>query len=503
MHKYVAIYHANLNYAFLIPENYERVIRSSYEVIIDGHTKYPDAKYVFEASGYTIDQMAKLTPDVLAKLRDAIDRGECEFMGAPYSHPIMANIPEEDAYWSCEFAQRTYEKHLGARAESFWNPECTWMQHVPRAFRRAGVKYLTLDFESYMTCNDRDYGWVERNRAHDMNWGGHLPWYDLDPDCPHLHRPFRDIVPGLHGFTRSDRLIGKYLGYFRGDKVTLDELIDNLKHWSGTKDGATVFIADDAEYCGTTGYYYVKYYGDYSRSFDVDPSAAGLLDALLKRVLEVGPMATFKEACETIPPVDEPFFVEDRFAWHRTYADAWAGTPEAKRWEPVLEEMRREYREKYQPIVEAPESIAKYKDLVERYWFHVTNSANSDGRWPPPPQVTCAFNRDWVENEIAETKKALADLAEATKDVQLPEAEDRAGPAEDDGTYGYQFTEKDPAVVEKLGIYELQHAIYLYHKMVDAKNPDVVARGKTMLRKVFDELDRRGMKGIRPGSIGE
>ena len=199
MHKYVAIYHANLNYAFLIPENYERVIRGSYEVIIDGHAKYPDAKYVFEASGYTIDQMAKLTPDVLKKLKAAIAAGQCEFMGAPYSHPIMANIPEEDGYWSCELAQRTFEKHLGSRIESFWNPECTWMQHVPRAFARAGVKYLTLDFESYMTCNDRDYAWVERNRTHDMSWGGHIPWYDLDPDCPALHRPFKDIVPGSAG----------------------------------------------------------------------------------------------------------------------------------------------------------------------------------------------------------------------------------------------------------------------------------------------------------------
>jgi hypothetical protein len=117
--------------------------------------------------------------------------------------------------------------------------------------------------------------------------------------------------------------------------------------------------------------------------------------------------------------------------------------------------------------------------------------------------VTCAFNREWVENEIAETRKALADLAEATKGTALPEAKDAEGAAEDDGTYGYHFTEKDPAIVEKLGIYELQHAIYLYHKMVDAKNPDTVATGKVMLKKVFDELDRRGMKGIRPGSIRE
>jgi hypothetical protein len=32
---HAAIFHTNLNYAFLIPENYERVIRSTHEVIRD------------------------------------------------------------------------------------------------------------------------------------------------------------------------------------------------------------------------------------------------------------------------------------------------------------------------------------------------------------------------------------------------------------------------------------------------------------------------------------
>lgn len=33
--KYVAIFHANLNYAFLEEKKYEQVIRASYETIFD------------------------------------------------------------------------------------------------------------------------------------------------------------------------------------------------------------------------------------------------------------------------------------------------------------------------------------------------------------------------------------------------------------------------------------------------------------------------------------
>jgi hypothetical protein len=408
--KYVAIFHANLNYAHLTPPYYERTIRASYETILDTlRERCPQARYVFEASGYTIDQIAKLTPDVLAKLRDAIDRGQCEFMGSPYAHPMLANIPEEDGRWANEFAMRAYEKHLGFRPASGWNPECSWMQHVPNTFRDVGYRYLTLDFEGYKISCDKEYGWVERNRARDMAWGGNLPWYDLDPDDPPLHRPFRDVVPGLDGLCRSDRVANTANGYFLG-RLPLEDYIANVRKWSGTKDeGALVIVADDAEYCGTTGYFFVKHFRDYSQCFLPDERAGEKLEALVRAVLELGEMVTFREACE-LPPVDEPYFVEDRFAWHRTYADVWARTPESLRYDPQIALLRQDYKDRVQAAAEADASL---EPLVERFWFHLTNACNSDGRWPPPPAETCPFNREWVEAEIAAARAALAELEEA------------------------------------------------------------------------------------------
>jgi glycosyl hydrolase family 57 len=407
---YVAIFHANLNYAFLEPFFFERTIRASYETIIDVfREKCPKAKYVFEASGYTVEHIAKVTPDVLEKLKDAIASGQCEFMGAPYSHPIMANIPEEDGRWSNEFSMRIYEEYLGMRPESSWNPECTWRQYVPRTFRDAGYKYLTLDFESYKTCTDKEYGWVERNRAHDIYWGGHLPSYDLDPDDPALHKPFRDVVPGLHGMCRSDRLAGRSIGYFLG-KVPLADYLANVKKWSGTKSNdSLIIVADDAEYCGTRGYYDIKHYGDYSKCFGIVPEAGERLEAMVKGVCEMGPMITFREACEK-DAMDERFFVEDGFAWHRTYAEVWGNTPEANRFDPQVDMIREEYKTKVQAAAEGSD---RYKEQVERFWLHLTNAANSDGRWPPPPRKTSQHHRDWVEREIAKAREALDELKQA------------------------------------------------------------------------------------------
>ena len=148
--KYVMIFHANLNYAYLHPDKYEFVIRNSYELIFDTMAEnFPNTKYVFEASGYTIEQMALLTPDVLEKLKKAIANGTCEFMGSPYAHPMLPNFPEEDGTWSFKFSMDIFEKYLGIRPKSLWNPECGWRSYVPKEALANGAHNLIGDFESY------------------------------------------------------------------------------------------------------------------------------------------------------------------------------------------------------------------------------------------------------------------------------------------------------------------------------------------------------------------
>jgi hypothetical protein len=270
--------------------------------------------------------------------------------------------------------------------------------------------------------------------------------------------------------------------------------MDTIKKWSGTKNkGATVIIADDAEYTGTTGYFFVKYFRDYDRSFAVDPTAYEKLTKLVTAVEELGEFASFKEACER-EAVEEPFYVEDRFAWHKTYADAWAGTPEAKAWDPVLAEIRREYKEKYQPIVEKDD---KYRDIVEKFWFHVTNSANSDGRWPPPPALTCEFNRNWVLDEIDAAKAALKELAEVTKGIKVEPVVEVEEPSADGCTYDFHYTDKDTSNLKKLNFYELSHHLYKCYDMFDnGSTSEIKEKGRQLVNAIYEEFENRNLTGM-------
>ena len=148
--KYISIFHANLNYAYLTPDRYEFVIRKAYEMTIDTMREhFSDTPYVFEASGYTIEEMANKTPDVLEKLKAAIASGQCEFMGSPYAHPMLPNFPQPDGLWSIRFSNEAYEKYLGIVPKSFWNPECGWRSYVPAQVADAGYENIIGDFEAY------------------------------------------------------------------------------------------------------------------------------------------------------------------------------------------------------------------------------------------------------------------------------------------------------------------------------------------------------------------
>ncbi|MGE4488896.1 MAG: hypothetical protein AB7E95_05040 [Kiritimatiellales bacterium] len=400
--KYVTIFHANLNYAYLTPDNYEFVIREAYEMTIDTMREYfPGTKYVFEASGYTIEMMAKYTTYVVEKLKKAIADGSCEFMGSPYAHPMLPNFPEKDGAWSLEFSHRIYEKVLGMRPVSFWNPECGWRNYVPRIIKNAGYKYLTGDFESYSRCEVGPEGTPQRPEIYEKeatkekNFYNFDFKYDLPSDDYALHYPFNKVKglesDDLRVFLRSDRVCQYAVRYFMGmPGYSHEDYLKTIDRYSGDRDGmgegALVIFADDAEYIGTNGWFRLKYQNEPDCVFEKVPDAQEKLIALVKAVQERGEFITFAEACE-LTPNTQPITWDDDAAWHGARASTWASTPMARMLRPWQDLIR----EKLNALEETlPKAVA------ERAWYHLTNSYNSDGQWPPTlphaPHIIHPFN---------------------------------------------------------------------------------------------------------------
>ncbi len=409
--KYITIFHANLNYAYLTPDRYEFVIRAAYEMTIDTMREvFPGTKYVFEASGYTVEQIAEKTPDVLEKLKAAIDEGVCEFMGSPYAHPMLPNFPQEDGLWSLKFSNEVYQKYLGMTPRSFWNPECGWRDYVPQQVVDAGYKNLVGDFEAYSIAKKPD-GKPQRPEIYEVEYTDDKKFYnfgykyELPGDEKALHFPFaqtQTVGDKLKTFLRSDRVCQFGVRYFMGmEGYSLDEYMDLIKKYSQQRpdetEGALVIFADDAEYIGTNGWFKLKYQNQPDSVFEAVPEARQKLIDLVSECKKLGEFTTFDSACTNLPPVEDTIYFDDDAAWHGARASIWAQTPMAR----LLRPWQDLVREKLHTV-----SDKLGESETKRAWYHLTNSYNSDGQWPPTlpdaPHIIHPFNYEYCfENLLA------------------------------------------------------------------------------------------------------
>ena len=111
----------------------------------------------------------------------------------------------------------------------------------------------------------------------------------------------------------------------------------------------------------------------------------------------MGSFTTFDDACNKLPALDEPLMFDDDSAWHGAKASTWAGTPMAR----LLRPWQDLVREKLHALA------ATFDDAIrQRIWYHLTNSYNSDGQWPPTlpeaPHIVHPFNYGYCfENLLA------------------------------------------------------------------------------------------------------
>jgi hypothetical protein len=400
--KYIAIFHANLNYAYLTPDKYEYVIRGSYELILDTmRERFPDTKFVFEASGYTLEQIAALAPDVLNKLRAAVDSGRCEFMGSPYAHPMLPNFPKEDGIWSIRFSNEAYRRHLGLQPRSFWNPECGWRSYVPEQAAETGYRNLLADFEAYSRSCGKDGRPLrpeiyEKEYSKDPAFYNFAFQYDLPGDERTLHFPF-EYPAGRGGsklrvFLRTDRVAQYAVRFFMGMRgYSFADYLALIWKYSaqrpGESEGALIIFADDAEYVGTNGWFRLKFQNQPDHVFERTPRSRENLIELVSAVRQRGEFVTFDEACTRLPVLSAELAFDDDSAWHGAKASTWAGTPMARHLRPWQDLVR----EKLHAV-----SAGLDPETAKRIWYHLTNSYNSDGQWPPTlpdaPHIVHPFN---------------------------------------------------------------------------------------------------------------
>ena len=444
--KIIFMPHGNIQYSQLDPARRawvcENCYRPLFEMVRDG-----DYKIAFEASGRTLEVMNQEAPGVLALLKSLIAEGKVEPIGSPFIHVMLANIPAEVALSTLKRGIDAWEKYTGVRPETGWNPECGWAGHLPELSKEAGFKSLIMDADSFFLSfpQIREATGLKYDVQGHSNKNHLFKIEEYIKDKPeylkYLTNP--SVAPnGLQMIFRSDCMANPMLWYLMGategcreTPVSLDEIKEMFIKWQPRIDQSGSFIkpyAEDAEYIGSSAYFYVKQFNQ-ARFFEPEPDSVKRFKELLDMAKEIGyelstPADVIKNAKEIIKNdlIDN---IENGAAWHGGTYKAWANTSYSLILDPVC-------RSIFDGIVQLRKVLGSTPELEEAM-NAIESSYVSDSRWPPLPTSPGRFN----------VRETLDDLYLAND--LLGKAMEKGGIAEKRAIYSAPLMKTQIGLVEK------------------------------------------------------
>ena len=289
--KYVAIFHANLNYAYLVPDRYEFVIRASYELMIDTmRERFPRRSTSSRRPATRSSRSPTRRPTCWRSCKPAIGVGPVRIHGLALRPPDAAELPRGGR----PVVDRVLERGLPAtprlRPNSFWNPECGWRATCPGRSLEAGYTNLIGDFEAYSRSLGRRR---HAAAAGDLREGAHRRARRSTTSasstiCRATERahplPFQAHrrVPRGTGCGSScaptaspSSACGTSWAWRATRSRSTWRLIRKYSQQPpGEPEGALIIFADDAEYVGTNGWFRLKYQNQPDHVFERDARRA-------------------------------------------------------------------------------------------------------------------------------------------------------------------------------------------------------------------------------------
>jgi len=431
--------HANIQYSQLAPERRKWVMENSYQRIFDVVEK-GSYKIAFEASGKTLEEIALQAPKVLEQLKRLIKTGQIEPVSSPYIHVMVGNIPQEVCLDSLKYALDIWEKYTGVRPCTGWNPECSWASYIPDLYKDAGFTSLVMDADSFLLSFDdirKATGLTYDVQGH-SNKNHLFKIEDYIADKPeylkYITNPSR-AENGLQMIFRSDCMANPMLWYLMGategmrkDPVSLDEIRTMLTKWKDRIAKSGTFImpyAEDAEYIGTSAYFYVKQFNQ-ARFFEPEPESVTRFEQLLKTATDLGyVLSTPSEVLQDGKCLDNQRTgcIENGVAWHGGTAKAWANTDYSRIMDPVCAMVL----EGIKAVAKASgQTLTTLKGDLDIAMKALTSAYVSDSRWPPLPTSPGRFN---VRESLDDLYQANAALKQAMAAAGLADKKSLYSPA--------------------------------------------------------------------------
>ncbi len=380
------MYHFNIQYVVGHEASMRRIVKQSFEPLVDFYLKHPGWGASFEMQGRMIEYMAEKHPAVLEKFKKLINSGQAELVSFHYGDQLLLAFPAHDQNWSLRINDRVLEENGIERSGVIFAQEAQFGEGYAVMAKKHGYNVAVMTTSQYR-------------------------WFQDDPRFPYF------TVNGMEVITNKDAVHKE-----SGIKVK----------WQFLGDGELVVTGGFSPY--------------FPGLFHKNPIRLAFLEREMNKAVAEGykpsTVTEYVKALKSaevdyaplLPILDSPWRPEDGsgvFQWMGKYV-----TP----WEKDYD-MRTKNWQVRSLLIEA-ERAGVREDLLEEAWGHMVNAQVSDptGWFPLPVEIDWDYEmmdnvRETLEKDpdldMAQLERRLREGPSCTGEVTAPLHLEKWGKAKD------------------------------------------------------------------------
>tara|TARA_Y100001954_G_scaffold237898_1_gene303217 strand:- start:19841 stop:21835 length:1995 start_codon:yes stop_codon:yes gene_type:complete len=155
------VFHLNLAYSSFEESQHSQVIEMCYWPLLQ-QAKERSIPLGLEATGYTLERIAELSPEWVEELRKLIAAGLVEFVGSGLTQMIGPLVPAKVTEANLRLGNEVYERLLGKRPDVAMLNEQVFSAGVLPMYRDAGYRAVVMEWENPASYNPQwpDQAWA-------------------------------------------------------------------------------------------------------------------------------------------------------------------------------------------------------------------------------------------------------------------------------------------------------------------------------------------------------
>lgn len=129
------------NFGSVFAEGYER----SYLRLIEVLERHPGIRVGMHFTGCLRDWILANHPELYARARALVEKGQLEILGGAYYEPILVMLSDDDKIGQIRLLSESVEADFGQRPNGMWLAERVWEPSLARPIAQAGLRYAVVD----------------------------------------------------------------------------------------------------------------------------------------------------------------------------------------------------------------------------------------------------------------------------------------------------------------------------------------------------------------------